>query len=225
MASHLVRRRFGSRMWDGVVRGTGVIALLAIPLALLVDDAGALAALALITIWVHGPMSPLLPAAYEPTLMFFGRLYPPLLIAVIGTLANLYIEFLDYHLFRAMAATRPYRRLTQHALFARATRAFARRPFLTTWVFAWSPMPDWMVRLLAPAAGYPVSRYLLAMALGRLPKFWLLAALGLHFAIPTGVLLGVAVGSAVLTVLLLRLRRSTPIAPGPNALREAVCGH
>ncbi len=194
-------RRFGTPMWDGLVRGTGIVGVMALLASLWTPHAAALTTFVLITVWVHGPISPFLPAAYEPTLMLFGRLYPPLLIGVLGTLANLYVEFLDYHLFLKMADFAPYRRLQAHPLFARAVRLFAKRPFLTIWLFAWSPLPDWMVRVLAPAARYPVSRYLVALGLGRLPKFWLLAALGAHFHVPTPVLLTVAFGSALLTAL------------------------
>lgn len=163
--------------------------------------------MALITIWVHGPLSPLLPAAYEPVLMMFGRMYPSLLVAAVGTAANAYIEFVNYRMFAAMDRLALYRRLTAHPLFARATRWFARRPFLTTWLFAWSPLPDWIVRLLAPAARYDVRRYLLALALGRLPRFWVIAALGVWFRIPLGWLIGIAAGSLLLTLVLTSLRR------------------
>jgi ribonucleoside-triphosphate reductase len=209
MSSSVLTRPFGTPLWDGIVRGSGAIALLAIPVVLLVPRAAPLAAFALVTIWVHGPMSPFLPAAYEPTLMAFGRLYPPLLIGVVGTLANLYVEFLDYHLFRAMAALGPYRRFQAHPMFARAVRWFDRAPFATTWLFGWSPLPDWMVRMIAPAAGYPVGRYLLALGLGRLPRFWFFAALGAHLRIPGVILFGLAGASAVLTLLLLAWRHLT----------------
>lgn len=210
----LLRRR-GTPLWDGIVRGTGALGLIAIPATLLWPHAATLSAFVLVTIWVHGPISPFLPAAYEPTLMAFGRVYPPLLIAVLGTFANLYVELLDYHLFRAMGSVAAYRKLQQHPLFERAVQWFRRAPFLTTWLFAWSPLPDWMIRMIAPAARYPVGRYLLAMGLGRLPRFWLLAALGAWFRVPVGLLAGVAIGSGLLTITLLgwkswRSRRAPP---------------
>lgn len=217
-------RRFGTPAWDVVLRGTGVIALAAIPLTLLVPHAGALTAFVLITIWVHGPVSPLLPAAYEPTLMLFGRLYEPLFIALVGVAANLYIEFLDYHLFKRLGSTRIYRRLIDHPWFARATRWFAREPFFTTWLFAWSPLPFWMVRMLAPAAGYSVSRYLAATALGRLPRYWLFAFLGRHVEIPAPLLIAVAAGSLLVMVLLIVLRRRRRQATTLVRLEESPCG-
>jgi ribonucleoside-triphosphate reductase len=224
VADRLLTRRYGTPMWDGLLRGTAALAALAAVLALCWKDAALLAAFLMITVWVHGPISPFLPAAYEPTLLFFGRLYPPLLIGVLGTLGNLYVEFLDYCLFRKLGDFGPYRRFQDHPLFARAVRLFARRPFLTVWLFAWSPLPDWMVRLLAPAARYPVGRYLVAMGLGRLPRFWLLAALGSWLLPPPWLLLAVALGSAALTVVALawktlaaRSSRTPPLTLAPDA--------
>ena len=37
-----------------------------------------------VTIFLNGPLAPLLPAAYEPVLMATGRVYLPLLVALVG---------------------------------------------------------------------------------------------------------------------------------------------
>ena len=37
---------------------------------------------------VHGPLSPLLPTAFEATLLYYARLYPAWLLALVGTLAR-----------------------------------------------------------------------------------------------------------------------------------------
>jgi hypothetical protein len=192
-------RRFGSVTADRLLRGTGVVALLAIPLTLLWPVVAPLTAFLLVTVWVHGPASPFLPAAYEPVLLLFGRVYPPLLIGLLGTFGDLYVEYLDYQLFLGLGAFGPYRTLLKHPLFTRAVALFNRSPFLAVWLFAWSPLPDWMIRVIAPAARYPVGRYLLAMGLGRLPKFWLLAALGAWWQPDRRLVLGVVAGSILLT--------------------------
>jgi membrane protein YqaA with SNARE-associated domain len=224
---------FGTAAVDRVLRGTAVAAGLAIPLTLLEPAVAPLTAFLLTTVWVHGPASPFLPAAYEPVLIAFGRLYPPLLIALLGTAGDLYIEYLDYHLFRCLGGFGPYAALQRHPLFARAVAQFRRRPFLTVWCFAWSPLPDWMIRLIAPAANFPLPRYLLAMALGRLPRFWLLASLGAWWQPDPALLLCIAAAST--TVLLgavlwrRRFQRTAPkalstpggfhVAPAPRAGR------
>jgi uncharacterized membrane protein YdjX (TVP38/TMEM64 family) len=215
----------GNAGWDAVLRGTAAVAVVTIAASLLWDDVARLAAFALVTVWVHGPVSPLLPAAYEPTLLYFGRLYPPLVIATIGTVCNLWIEGLDYMLLRRLAATRAVAQATRRPALQRALALFNRRPFFTVWLFAWSPLPDWIVRCAAPAAGYPLRRYLLATMLGRFPRFWFLAALGAHFALDGRVLAAVAAAaSLVMVAVLLRRRavalrrpRSTTPAPIPSA--------
>ena len=223
MANPLTRR-FGSVTADRLLRGTGVMALLAIPLTLLWPVVAPLTAFLLVTVWVHGPASPFLPAAYEPVLLLFGRVYPPLLIGLLGTLGDLYVEYLDYQLFLGLGAFGPYRTLLKHPLFTRAVALFNRRPFLAVWLFAWSPLPDWMIRMIAPAARYPVRRYLLAMGLGRLPKFWLLAAVGAWWQPDRRLVFTVVAGSILLTAGMFlgrqvcsRLRSSLPAQPPPRS--------
>ncbi len=229
--SEILSRRFGSPAADRVLRGTGVVAALAIPLTLLVPQVAPLTAFLLITVWVHGPVSPLLPAAYEPVLILFGRMYSPLLIALLGTLGDLYVEYLDYHLFRRLGGFGPYAALQQRPLFARAVALFRRRPFFTVWIFAFTPLPDWMIRLIAPAAGYSIPRYLLAMALGRLPQFWLLAAIGAWWQPGARLLVGIAAGTTALMIgaVLWRRLRSPGIHPvrphGREVLHVAPAHH
>ena len=170
--------RRGTPAWDALIRLTGVIGVLGIPLVLLWPEASGLTAFALASVWVHGPASPLLPATYEPILILFGGLYPPLLLAFIGTAANLLAEYLNYRVYGELLAQRQLDRVTSHPTLRRLVTLFNRRPFFTTWFVAWSPLPDWTVRILAPLARYPIRPWLLAMALGRLPRFWLLASLG-----------------------------------------------
>ncbi len=120
----------------------------------------------------------LMPAAYEPILAHFGGLYPPAEVAALGTLADLMVEYVDYHVFRALCGGARARQALQHPMVQRAIRWFNRAPFLTTFIFALTPLPDWALRLVAPAAGYSVPRYLLAMGLGRFPNFLVFAAAG-----------------------------------------------
>ncbi|HEY7683080.1 MAG TPA: VTT domain-containing protein [Gemmatimonadales bacterium] len=207
------RRRFGSTTADRVLRGTGVVAAIAIPLTLLEPRVAPLTAFLLTTVWVHGPASPFLPCAYEPVLLGFGRLYPPVLIALLGTAGNLYVEYLDYHLFRRLGGFGPYAALQRNPLFAWGVALFRRRPFLLVWLVAWSPLPDWMIRLIAPAAGYSVPRYLLAMGLGRIPRFWFLAAVGAWWQPDSRLVLAIIGGSIAATLSPVgwrRLRRHRP---------------
>jgi uncharacterized membrane protein YdjX (TVP38/TMEM64 family) len=149
----------------------------------------------------HGPLSPFLPATYEPILLYYGQLYPPFVVAVAGALLATSAEYLNYYLYRAMLGCAPLDRLMRSNGARPVTALFGRHPFLAVWVCAWSPLPDWAARVLASHSRYSVSRYLTAFVAGRIPKFWLLAALGSHWMPEGKTVIAVAVGSAVITLL------------------------
>jgi len=130
------------------------------------------------TLLVHGPWSPLFPAAYEPMLLLFGKLYPPLLIAMLGAVLSVAMEALNYRLYGWVAHLPRLDTLRQKAVSGRLVKLFERRPFLVVFLFGLLPAPDWGARILGVIAGYPADRYLLAFLLGRIPKFWVLASVG-----------------------------------------------
>jgi uncharacterized membrane protein YdjX (TVP38/TMEM64 family) len=211
-------RPHGDLAWDGIVRGSGVVSLAAIPLVLLLPAAGPLVAFMLITIWLNGPLAPFFPASYEPILMIFGRVFPPLLIASLGIVGTLYIEFLNYHLYRRLLKTKTLAPLGESKMAKRIVRWFRVAPFFTVWLCSWSPLPYWSVRFLSPLAGYNVRRHLTATFVGRFPRLWFFAALGMWWSVSTEVLLGVMFGSIALAVSVYAYRvwRSgpTPVATG-----------
>jgi membrane protein YqaA with SNARE-associated domain len=201
VADALWRRRFGGPLSDGLLRLTAALGLASIPLVLLVPASGPLVGFALVTMWTHGPFAPFMPAAYEPVLMLFGTQYPPVLVAVVGALSDICVEWLDYGLFRAIAQRGLPARIREHGAYLRALHWFRRWPFVTVFVTALTPLPDWVVRLIAPAAGYPLSRYLAAMGLGRVPNFWFYATMGRQLRVPGWVLMAVVPVSILLLVL------------------------
>lgn len=154
----------------------------------------------LTTLLVHGPWSPFFPAAFEPMLLAFGKLYPPLLIAVLGGGLSVAMEWLNYRLYNWMSEFKRLETLKARAVSGRLVQLFAKRPFLVVWLFALSPAPDWGARILGVLAGYPIRRYLLAFLLGRIPKFWLLATIGQALPVSPRVMLGAAI---VITVTIL----------------------
>lgn len=173
-----MKRRFGNPAWDGVVRGSGLLSLAAIPVVVKVPQAAIFTGFALVTIWLNGPISPFLPAAYEPVLVIMGRLYSPVLIAVLGTAATMYVELLNYKLYEKVVMSRSLNKLRDSGAMRTVLKLYRKAPFLTIWLAGLSIIPMWTVRLISPMAGYSTARYMLAAALGRLPKLWIFAALG-----------------------------------------------
>jgi uncharacterized membrane protein YdjX (TVP38/TMEM64 family) len=231
-------KRRGNLAWDGVVYGSGLLALFGIAILLLgSDDAGGLVGFGIITVWVNGPLGMLLPATYEPILMLFGTLYPPLLIGFVGILGTLYIEGLNYYLYRTLLHTQALAPTRRTAVVRWTTRIFERAPFFTVWLCSWSPLPYWSVRILAPLAGYPIHRYLAATLLGRFPRLWFFAWLGPTLNLSPTLLLFVTLGSITLFALVFawkardrifyvrRMRSPAPAFPQETESREpAVAG-
>jgi hypothetical protein len=157
-----------------------------------------LATLALISAWCHGPASPFLPAAFEPALLAYGRIYPPLVVALVGTAASLGAEALNYAGYAWLLHGRHLGRIRE--VSSGVTRMFQRQPFLACIVVACTPVPDWSVRVLGTLARYPARRYLLAFAVGRVPKFWLIATVGQALQVSLSAVVALALGSVLVTL-------------------------
>ena len=142
----LLRQRYGNVTWDGILRGSGLLALTAIPVVLYSPRIGELVAFLLITLWVNGPLSPFLPTTYEPVLMLFGRVYPPILIGGLGILGTLYVEYLNYHLYQRVLGHSALKGMRRSNVIRGTIKLFQRAPFFTVWLCSWSPLPYWAVR-------------------------------------------------------------------------------
>ncbi|HEX9727392.1 MAG TPA: VTT domain-containing protein [Gemmatimonadales bacterium] len=212
-------RRHGNLTWDGVLRGTGLVALASIPIVIyLPSTVGGLVAFVIVTIWVNGPIGIFLPATYEPILMLFGRIYPPLLVGGLGILGVLYVEFLNYYLYGKLIHLNALRGARESGTVRRIVGWFEKAPFFTVWMCSWSPLPYWAVRVLAPMSGYPIRRYLLATFLGRFPRLWFFAALGVFWHVDTGWLIAISVGSIILGLGIWYAKsRPPPSADGADA--------
>lgn len=216
---------YGNVTWDGVLRATGALALLGIPAVLfLPTSVGGLVGFILVTVWVNGPLGMFLPATYEPILMLFGRIYPPVLVGFLGILGILYIEYLNYYLYGKLLDLEAFRAVRRSTVVARVVRWFGRAPFFTVWMCSWSPLPYWAVRILAPMARYPVKRYLLATFLGRFPRLWFFAALGTWWGIGGGTLLLITLGSIALALGIFAWRRRRAVRARTAVVRESIAG-
>ena len=155
---------------------------------------------------VHGPLSPFLPTAFEATLLYYARLYPAWLLALVGTVGASIAEGVNYRLVDWATELPKLAGLADRRGVRWSVAAFRRAPFWTTAIVIFSPIPDSAVRLLAPLARYPLSKFLGAVALGRFPRLLLIAGVGGLVPVPTWALLsggvalvGLAVGRAHVT--------------------------
>lgn len=199
----LLLARRGTPQWDGVLRVTGVVALLAIYPTTRWPAAAGLVGFLCLTLLVSGPISVVVPAAFEPMLMVAGRVYPPLLVAVVAVTGNLYMDYMNYHLFGAAIQHPRLEKAKQSRQVQYLLALFQRSPFFAVWLCSWSPIPYWIVSTLAPLSRYPMRRYLFATFLGRGPRVWFFAALGPLIPLSTQLLVtyvacAIAVGVAAI---------------------------
>lgn len=222
----VLSRRRGTHEWDVVLRATGVLALLAIYPATRWPSVAGLIGFLCLTLFVSGPISVVLPAAFEPMLMVAGRLYPPLLVALVAVAGNLYMDYINYHVYGAALQHPRLERARNSRVVQRLLVLFQRRPFFAVWLCAWSPIPYWVVAALAPLSRYPMKKFLLATFLGRGPRVWFFAALGLVVPVATRTLVIYVIAAIAVGVVIATYQRSRAAAARPLLVTERrfACG-
>lgn len=205
----LVVRR-GDARWDLMIRGTGLVALAGIPCAILRPDTLPAVWFTLVALAVNGPFSPVLPTAFEPLIMEAATWMPILAVTLIGTAVSLYAEYLNYHLYAWVLGRKRFAGLGQKGWMQHSVRWFERAPFTTTVVFAFTPLPFWVARILCIYGRGDLRVFMLGTAIGRLPRIFIYAWLGSVLEVPAVVLAAVGIGTAVL-VIAVRLARGRPV--------------
>lgn len=127
-----------------------------------------------------------------PLLLQYGRLHEPWQIAVFGGAASAAGSAVQLFLLQ-LAVRAKFGWIQRFAPSRqRLEQALARFPsasFLALAVARATPLPDAPLKLVAAAGGYPPLLYALAVFLGSLPYYFLLATLGHHFHLPGWVLI------------------------------------
>jgi len=136
------------------------------------------------------PANSLLPVPHEPGLLYLVQFYDPIWIAVAGCVGTAIAAAIDYPVVKLAFDNPKIRKARNTRIYQLAVRWLHRSPFWTIFVFALTPLPIYVVRVLAPASGYPLWRYMIATVLGRFPRYYIIGWLGHMFHVPGWVLLG-----------------------------------
>lgn len=199
-ALEFLTRRRGDRRWDRLLRATGVVALAGIPAVLAFPRLIPLVGFLLLALPANSPLSPVVPAAFEPLIMEVVKYYSALWVSLAAVGIYLYAEYLNWHLYRWVLSWRRFDSLRGHRWVRWGTGRFGRSPFWTVVVFALTPLPFWVVRALAILHRYPVGRFLGATAIGRFPRYLAYAWAGRVLQVPALWLLAIIVGTTALAV-------------------------
>ena len=125
---------------------------------------------------------PLVP--HEPVLLYFGKFYPPLTVALVDIAGTLLIEALNYSVFKFIVDTSFFQKIHHGKSVAKVVGLFKRAPFVALLVAGLTPVPFYPFRFLVVMVHYPRWKYLLAVFLSRTPRFYVLALLGRAIKIP-----------------------------------------
>src|SRR5437867_5200902 len=134
---------------------------------------------------------------HEPAVIWYGArfgVWPTTLVASAGTVAAALVDHQIFvPLIRRAAARRPSRAADPGPTARGWPRLFARAPFATIALSGLTPLPFFPFKALAFTTGYPLARYLVAVAARSLPRYALLAWLGVAVRLPTGLLVALFV--------------------------------
>jgi uncharacterized membrane protein YdjX (TVP38/TMEM64 family) len=128
----------------------------------------------------------------------------PWAVALTATCAAVVASCFDHWFVRRAFKLRLLERFRHRRLFGKAEQWARVAPFWTTALFAAIPLPFTIVRVLMPLSGYPMAKYVGAVALGRFPRIFVIASFGALYEIPIPILagiFGVTVGIGAITAL------------------------
>lgn len=126
----------------------------------------------------NGPWGPLLPGVFEPILAFggsFGMTFSVAFAALVGTVS---VEIGNWYAYRWLLDQSSVQKACDSRMVRWGERVFSHCPFVAVVLFAVTPLPFFVGRVLAILRGYPLGWFLLATAAGRFPRYLALAALG-----------------------------------------------
>jgi membrane protein YqaA with SNARE-associated domain len=125
---------------------------------------------------------PIIP--HEPVLLYFGKFYSPLTVALVDIAGTLLTEALNYSVFKYIIDANIFQKMRHRKTVNKVVELFNRAPFIALFVAGFTPVPFYPFRFLVVMAHYPIWKYLLAVFLSRTPRFYVLALIGAAIKIP-----------------------------------------
>lgn len=138
---------------------------------------------------------------HEPIIVWYGAYAGVWATAVVATVGTLTASWMDHRVFAPYLMRASSSRTLATGTIGTARRWFAQAPFATIAISGITPLPFWPFKVLAFTEGYPLARYMAAVAAGRFPRYLLLAWLGLTIRLP-----GWVIAACVLLMFLPSLR-------------------
>jgi uncharacterized membrane protein YdjX (TVP38/TMEM64 family) len=151
--------------------------------------------------------------ATTPLLLEGAKYHSPWVVALAGGLSSGLGSVLQYRLLRwILHGKQPWmkRFAPSRGRLEAALRRYPSTSFATILLARATPLPDAPVKLVAALVGYPASLYFLAILLGALPYYFVIAVVGRIVKVP-GWILGLALLVLALVVVLDQVRRRSRV--------------
>ena len=127
---------------------------------------------------------------HEPVLIYFGKFANVWVTAAAATAGTVAAGFMDHTVFTPLLNLEGRQAWKEKDLYRRAAEWFGRWPFPTLVLAGFTPVPFWPFKFLTFSAHYPLSRYLVALVVGRFPRYVILAWVGQALEVPNWILFG-----------------------------------
>ena len=126
---------------------------------------------------------------YEPALLYYSKLYLPLWLALLGGVGTSLAGFLDYQTVTYLFRYRKMAAIRKNKYYLLVANYFRKVPFACLVITGFTPVPFYPVKFMAIATAYPLQKYLLALFVGRTPRYYLVALVGKGLQISNWVIL------------------------------------
>jgi membrane protein YqaA with SNARE-associated domain len=132
------------------------------------------------------PANSFVPVPHELGMIYFGQYYTPSLVALVAAAGTVTVCFIDYQAVNFAFGLKHLQKVKQTDLYRGAIQYFLKAPFVSLVAAAAMPfIPFYIFRVLSPTAGYPLRRYMLAIFIGRLPRYYVFALMGSTLDLPS----------------------------------------
>ena len=157
----------------------------------------------------------LVPLPTPPYVIALGKVFHPSIVALAGAVGNVIAAFVEYQLLLWLfSKTELQQRVETNHIFRRFSHYFRRMAFVCLIFTGFTPIPFEPFRFAAILARYNLPRYLLAVLLGRFPRYYLIALIGDQFQIPTRYLVILLIVSLIIPIVGMLIKRHTSVEDG-----------
>lgn len=121
---------------------------------------------------------------HEPAVLLYGTLFSPWLVALSGGIATCLMELFNYQLLQWIMKLKPLKAMKERQTYQKLESYFKKAPFFSLVFAGFTPVPFAPFRVFAVTSSYSLSLYILAVFVGRTPRYYILALTGKMINLP-----------------------------------------